>query len=161
VAKQDTEREVRIMSETLDKYVESMDRNQQRSVEMMEKLLSAAQPSAVYGKPVDAEGYTIITASEVVAGGGFGSGGGVGITPEPPAAAESDEEEPAGQQGGGGGGGGGGGSSGRPVAVIIIGPEGVEVEPVVDATKIALAFFTALGAILTTLFRIRRAAMGR
>jgi uncharacterized spore protein YtfJ len=149
------------MSKALDRYVESMDRSQQRSVEMMEKLLSAAQPGAVYGEPVEVEGYTIITASEVSAGGGFGSGGGLGITPEPPATGESGEEEPEGQQGAGSGGGGGGGSMGRPVAVIIVGPEGVEVEPVVDPTKIALAFFTVLGAILTTLFRMRRAALRR
>jgi uncharacterized spore protein YtfJ len=147
----------------LTKYVESMDRTQQRSAEMMEKFLAAARPDAVFGKPIEAEGYTIITASEVVAGGGFGSGGGVGTEGEELAAEGSDTEVPARQVGGGGGGGvgGGGGSSGRPVAVITIGPEGVEVEPVVDATKIVLTMFTALGAILTTLFRMRRAALRR
>jgi uncharacterized spore protein YtfJ len=45
----------------------------------------------------------------------------------------------------GGGGGGGGTSSGRPVAVISVGPDGVEVEPIVDVTKIGLALLTTIG----------------
>ena len=56
--------------------------------------------------------------------------------------------------GGGSGIGGGGGSAGRPVATIIIGPEGVQVEPVVDVTKIALAVFTTAGAMLLMLGRM-------
>ena len=55
---------------------------------------------------------------------------------------------------GGSGIGGGGGSAGRPVAAIIIGPEGVRVEPVVDVTKIALAVFTTAGAMLLMLGRM-------
>ena len=35
---------------------------------------------------------------------------------------------------------------GRPVAAITIGPDGVSVEPIVDATKIAIALFTTIGA---------------
>jgi hypothetical protein len=34
----------------------------------------------------------------------------------------------------------------------------VQVEPVVDATKIALAFFTALGSMLFMLINMRKAA---
>ena len=84
--------------------------------------------------------YTIITASEVAAGGGFGFGAGSGPAqigqqaPTPPS-------EPV--TAGGGGGGGGGGSRGRPVAAIIISADGVKVQPIVDATKIALAAIAA------------------
>jgi uncharacterized spore protein YtfJ len=70
-------------------------------------------------------------------------------------AAETDEGAEAGM---GGGGGGGGGASGRPVAVISISEDGVVVEPVVDATKIALAFFTALGSMVFMLLKMRKAA---
>jgi uncharacterized spore protein YtfJ len=56
----------------------------------------------------------------------------------------------------GGGGGGGGASMARPVAVISVGPEGVQVEPVVDPTKIAIAFFTTLGSMFFMLSRMRR-----
>ena len=41
----------------------------------------------------------------------------------------------------------GGGAMGRPVAVIVLGPEGVEVKPVVDVTKVTL---TALGVFAAT-----------
>ena len=72
---------------------------------------------------------------------------------------EGVEDPDVGQESGmGGGGGGGGGASGRPVAVISVGEDGVEVEPVVDATKIALAFFTALGSMFFMLVKMRKAA---
>jgi uncharacterized spore protein YtfJ len=74
---------------------------------------------------------------------------------------EADDVEPetGGEDAGmGGGGGGGGGASGRPVAVISVSEDGVTVEPVVDATKIALAFFTALGSMFFMLVNMRRAA---
>lgn len=58
----------------------------------------------------------------------------------------------------GGGGGGGGAASGRPIAVISVTEEGVEVEPVVDVTKIALAFFTALGSMFFMLMKMKKAA---
>lgn len=72
---------------------------------------------------------------------------------------EEDEPQGAGEDAGvGGGGGGGGGATGRPVAVISISEDGVQVEPVVDATKIALAFFTALGSMFFMLTKMRKAA---
>ena len=49
---------------------------------------------------------------------------------------------------------------GRPIAAIIIDERGVRVEPVVDATKIALAFFTMLGSIFLMGSRMRRASRG-
>lgn len=53
--------------------------------------------------------------------------------------------------------GGGGGSSGQPVAIIIIGPDGVTVKPVVDVTKIALAGVTAWGTMFMLLRGMRKA----
>jgi uncharacterized spore protein YtfJ len=105
-----------------------------QSEKMLEKLYVAAQPGAVFAPPVVAGAYTIITASEVAAGGGFGFGAGSGPAqigqqaPTPPS-------EPVTA--------GGGGSRGRPVAAIIISADGVKVQPIVDATKIALAAIAA------------------
>jgi uncharacterized spore protein YtfJ len=112
---------------------------------VLEKIFAAAQPDAVYSKPVIAGNYTVITASEVASGGGFGSGAGFG--PAAPLATEGQPDMEGSQaesvNSGGGGMGGGGGSTGRPVAIIIIGPEGVTVKPLFDITKIALAGIAA------------------
>ena len=54
------------------------------------------------------------------------------------------------------GGGFGFGSHSRPVAAVIIGPEGVKVQPIVDATRIALAMMGALGGITFTAMRLAR-----
>ena len=117
---------------------------------MMDKLLDVAKPEAVYSEPVTADGVTIITASEYVGGLGVGFGGGFG-----PAMDESGEGQPVGA---GGGGGAGGGILSRPVAAIIVENGHARVEPVVDATKIAIAFFTAFGAMWMSLARMRRAS---
>lgn len=116
---------------------------------MLAQLLAAAQPGAVYSQPVAHGEYTIITASEVGAGGGFGFGLGFG-TPAGPGAAT---QAPPGN--GGGGSAGGGGSGGRPVAVIVIGPGGVEVKPVLDITKIGLVALATWGAALVALRKLR------
>jgi uncharacterized spore protein YtfJ len=127
----------------------------EQAPKILEKMFAAAKPGAVFGQPVDAGGYTLITASEVSSGGGFGVGMGRG-----PGTRSSRQPTPVeaaapagGQPVGGGGYGGGGGSMGRPVAVIAIGPNGVTVRPVVDVTKVALAALTASLAML----RLRRA----
>lgn len=124
---------------------------------LLEKIFGAAQPDAVYSKPVVAHNYTVITASEVTAGGGFGSGTGFGpATPTPaekPVDGREAQEEPV--NSGGSGMGGGGGSAGRPVAIIVIGPEGVSIKPIFDITKIALAGIAAWITMLTVLRRMR------
>ena len=127
---------------------------------MVEKLFVVAKPGAVFSEPVTAEGHTIITASEVSVGMGFvyGMGGGTGPRrAEAKVASEGETQDEEDGGGIGGGGGGGGVSGGRPVAVISIGKEGVRVEPVVDVTKIALAFFTTLGSIFFMLSKMRKA----
>jgi uncharacterized spore protein YtfJ len=110
----------------------------------MDKFLSAANVEAVYGQPVR-EGETIvIPTAEVLSVAGFGLGAGSG------------SQGPGGQEntGTGSGGGGGGRVLSRPVAAIIISPEGVKVEPVVDVTKIALAAFTTAGFMLAMFARM-------
>ncbi len=182
------------MKETFDQLTATSVETQEQAVGLIEKLLTVAQPGAVFSEPMEIEGRTIITASEVNVGLGVGFGFGGGTTPsdwkqdkkekkgkkgsrrhhaksadphervelEGGADAEEEaEDEPSasGEDAGmGGGGGGGGGASGRPIAVISVGEDGVEVEPVVDATKIVLAFFTALGSMAFMLMKMRKAA---
>jgi uncharacterized spore protein YtfJ len=142
------------MGSALDEMIHSVDKYQEQGQAWMEKLLAAARPGAVFGEPVTAGGHTIITASEIGAGGGFGFGAGGGVSPAATSSETPDEKQE--DSSGGSGIGGGGGSMGRPVAAIIIEPEGVRVEPVVDVTKIALAVFTTAGAMLMMLGRMRR-----
>jgi uncharacterized spore protein YtfJ len=149
------------MSEQFDEFVVTTMKNQKQAAEMVEKLFAVAQPGAVYSEPVTIGEHTVITASEVKVGMGFGYGGGFGSDAELDEGEAPSEEELEGEWtdvGYGGGGGGGGVSGGRPVAVINIGPEGVEVEPVVDITKIMLAFFTTLGSMFFMLSKMRKAA---
>jgi len=88
----------------------------QISEKTIERLLGFAQPGSIYSAPVVSGPYTIITASEVVGGGGFGYGSGP-ATGAPPAASSAKARQP--KQGVGGG--RGGGYHSRPVAAIVIG----------------------------------------
>ncbi len=138
------------MSEALNKIILEAIPSQQKANELMAHLFEITKPTAVYSQPVTQGDYTVITASELQAGIGYGYGGGGGIGEG--AAAENQNEN----IGAGGGGGGGGGTSARPVAAVIIGPNGVRVEPIVDPTKIVLAFFTVLGGIFMTAAKVRK-----
>lgn len=100
-----------------------------RTVEGLEAVFGPASPAAVFSQPERLGDDLVITAASWERAGGFGFGGGEGP-----------------QNDGGGGGGGGGTSVGRPVAVIRVGAGGVEVEPVIDLTKLAVtALLSALG----------------
>ncbi len=118
-------------------------KSHEQAMDVLKRLLAVAEPSAIFSAPVTIGEQTVITAAEVSIGMGLGYGGG---------------GDQAGN--GGNGGGGGGGALGRPVAVISIGPGGVRVEPIMDPTKIALAFFTMLGGILIAWRRMRKANRG-
>lgn len=144
------------MSEEFDKLTGAAMESQDQSFQLIERLFTVAQPGAVFGEPVGAAGRTIITASEVYVGMGVGFGFGAGSGPAEGEEAEESQGEQA--SGMGGGGGGGGGASGRPVAIIDVSDEGVQIEPVVDATKIAIAFFTTLGSMFFMLTKMRKAA---
>jgi uncharacterized spore protein YtfJ len=145
------------MSNQVDKLIVSTVNSWEEGAELVEKLFDVTKPGVIFSRPVKTEEYTVITASEVSIGMGFGYGLGGGTAPTSEEG-EGEEGEPVG--GVGGGGGGGGASSGRPVAVITIGPEGVQVDEVMDVTKIALAFCTALGSMFLMFSKMLKAAKG-
>lgn len=128
-------------------------KQQAASMNAIEKIFSAAQSKAVYGEPVKAGEYTIITACEVFAAGGIGYGG--GIAPSNPQAS-SEQENTTADMSQGGGGGGGGVSVGRPIACIVVGPDGVKVQPIVDVAKIAVAGITTWKAVATLFGKMRK-----
>ena len=112
--------------------------------ETLERFIQTADVKAVYGQPIQNGDTLIIPAAEVLCGMGFGIGAGNGPqTDNTPAPS-------------GGGGGGGGRTFSRPAAVIVAGPQGVEVRPVLDVTKIALAGITAFGFMVSMIVRMRR-----
>lgn len=127
--------------------------NQKGANELMGKMFEAAQPSAIFSQPVVHGEYAVITASETIGGLGYGFGGGGGMD-NSKSAEEGAEANPS--FGSGGGGGGGGSILARPVAVISIGPDGVRVEPIMDPTKVAIAFLTTMAAIFMSVRRIRK-----
>ncbi len=106
------------------------------------ELSGVADIQKVYGQSIQQDGRTIIPTAEVFAVAGFGGGFGSSTAKE--------------NGGSGGGFGGGGRSFSRPVAVIVAGPEGVEVKPVFDITKIALTGLTAFGFMWATIGRMTR-----
>ncbi len=109
-------------------------------------LVESASSARVFAAPVTSGDRVIVPAAAVSASFGFGFGGGGGR-----GAADK------GEVGGGGGGGGGGRSTARPVAVIDLGPAGVQIHPVIDQTRIAIA---ALVAVAILVIAGRRAVRG-
>lgn len=104
----------------------------------IERMLTT---KTVVGDPITVEGYTVIPLISI--GFGFGAGGGAGKDPKAAAA-----------EGTGGGSGGGGGI--KPVAVIVVGKDGVRVEPVrKGAANVAESFGDIVGRIVA-----RRAEKG-
>lgn len=115
--------------------------------QVLSKMVETARADAVFSQPVERGDSIVIPCSEVSVGLGFGMGMGGG----------GDQES---GQGSGGGGGGGGGSRGRPIAAIVISPQGVRVEPIMDLTKVVLAAFTTGAFMLLWLGRLGRATRG-
>jgi uncharacterized spore protein YtfJ len=112
---------------------------------VFERFFRNAVVSAVYGSPAKQGRSLVIPAAEIVAVFGFGFGGG-GVEP---GAVDGDTAA-------GSGGGGGGYSLARPVCMIVMTPEGVRQEPILDLTKLGLAAFTAVGVVATMAYRMRR-----
>jgi len=112
-----------------------------------DQLLSTANVSAVYARPVRQGDTMVITAAEVFSVVGFGIGEGSG--------------QQADQKGGGSGGGGMGRAFSRPVAVVVCTPNGVSIQPVMDRTKLWMAALNAAGFMLVTLSKMRRPPRGR
>ena len=110
-----------------------IDRIGTRVIDAMTRIFGEASPATIFSASEQVGDVTVISAAAWERGGGFGFGGGTG-------------DEPGKGKGSGAGGGGGGGSQVRPVAVIRIGPDGVQVAPVIDFTKIGVtALLSALG----------------
>lgn len=99
--------------------------------DILTRVFGEAAPDTLFSKPAKAGDDLIITASAWERAGGFGFGTGEG-------------RGEAGDVGTGQGGGGGGVSQGRPVAVIRVGRDGVEVTPVIDFTKIGVTLLIAV-----------------
>lgn len=140
------------MSEEFNQLILESFPTQKDANELMDKMFEAAKPSSIFSEPVVHGEYAVITASETIGGLGYGYGGGGGVDGSADEAGESGGSS----YGSGGGGGGGGSILGRPVAAISIGPDGVRVEPIVDPTKIAIAFLTTLAAIFLSMRRISK-----
>ena len=113
------------------------------------EFLQTASVENVFAEPIVQGDTLVIPAAEVMAGMAFGVGSGYGSAPRQ----EGEEASPSGS-GGGSGGGGGGRTFARPVAVIVVSPQGVRVEPVVDPTKIVLAALTAAGFVVAMISRM-------
>lgn len=109
--------------------------------ESLTAVFGEASPATVFSEPVEVGDAVVIMAAAWERAGGFGFGSGYGEAPE------------SGEQGGGGGGGGGGASQGRPVAVITITSDGVDVQPVIDFTKIGITLLLSLVGVWRALSR--------
>ncbi len=79
------------MGETIEGIKLMAARSEEGVMALVDKLIATARPGAVYGEPVTSGSYTVITASEVTAAGGFGLGSG-GYTGPMPAAKEAKNE---------------------------------------------------------------------
>lgn len=104
-------------------------------------IFGEAEPGTIFSKPDLVGDSLVFTASAWERAGGFGFGSGYG----------SADGEP----GAGSGGGGGGASQGRPVAVIRVSPDGIQVKPVLDFTKIGVTVVMALVGVLGIQRRLR------
>jgi len=129
----------------LDDSMLDYDPNLQAVEDNLDRFMAVASVEAVYGEPIMKDDLLLIPAAEVGSAMGFGVGSGYG---------ESVSEN--GGEGGGSGGGGGGWNFSRPVAVIIVSPQGVRVEPVVDVTKVAIAALTTFGFMAGMMLRMLR-----
>ncbi len=116
--------------------------------QQLQQLLAAGGANAAFGEPHTVGDRTVIPAAEVMRGFGFGMGSGQGRGPGTE------------QAGSGSGGGAGGGTRTRPVAAIVVGPEGVSVEPIIDMTQVWMAGITAAAFSLLWMRRLRRRMWG-
>jgi uncharacterized spore protein YtfJ len=124
--------------------------------DLIGRLFRVAEPGAVYSEPIVAGERIVVVTSELSMGVGAGVGFGHSIEPASAESSAAGATTPEHKDETGGGGGGGGFSFGRPVAAVIIEPAGVRVEPIVDPTKLGIAFFTTVGAMFFAWTSLRR-----
>lgn len=123
------------MSNTLNEQLNPMDKARQTILDLYNRFLAVSKANTCFGEPIKVDDKTFIPVADVVCTTGFGVG-------------YRESDEPGGQDGSdehdqGGGGGAGGFIRSRSVAVVVVSRDGVTVEPVVDATQIALAGIAA------------------
>jgi uncharacterized spore protein YtfJ len=123
--------------------------------ESIAQCVATAGATDVYGQPITHGDTLVIPAAEVLRIFGMGYGG--GTSKEAKVGEEKEEKEQEEEENTGSGGGGGGKTFSRPVAVIVVTPQGVKVEPVIDLTKIVLAIITVWGFILAMVVRMLKA----
>lgn len=104
-------------------------------------IFGEAEPGTIFSEPEKVGDSLVFTASAWERAGGFGFGSGYGSADGDPGA--------------GSGGGGGGASQGRPVAVIRVSSDGIQVKPVLDFTKIGITVAMALVGVLGMQRRLR------
>jgi uncharacterized spore protein YtfJ len=110
------------------------------------QLIEKADVKAVYGEPMRVGDSIVIPAAEILCISGYGYGEGEG-------------EDPQNHLMSGGGGGGGGYAFSRPVAMVIVNEDGVQVQQVLDLTKISLAAITAFGfmfSMIASVYKMRK-----
>jgi uncharacterized spore protein YtfJ len=101
-----------------------------------EALLVVANGEGAVGPSTVVGDRTVIPLTETMFSGGFGTGGGGGLDAQR-------------NVGGGSGGGGGGGGRTRTIALAVVGPDGIEIKPVVDWSGLVLAALTTLATLGT------------
>lgn len=106
------------------------------------RLTETATGEAVFGPPMERGEITLIPCSELSMALGAGSGNNP----------TKDQKKPA----AGDGLGGGGGMKKRPLAIIVVKRDGVQVQPIVDVNKMVRMVFITLGIALVLLTRSRR-----
>jgi len=147
------------MDKNLESWKASMEELEEKISETLSRLAEAARPEAVFGEPQTIGECTLIPTNEVCLGLGVGKGWGYGSSGKPEGEPEGEvaeaREEPA-EGFGGGGGGGGGGAHTRPVALIVVEPDGVCIKPVVDTTKLGIAAAIAWAAVFIQVLRLLR-----
>jgi len=109
---------------------------------LLDRLAEITKVDAVFGLPIEREGATLITCSEL----GIGLGGGVG-TAKPTDSSKQPEGE---------GVGGAAVARGRPVAVIVMTHDGVKVKPIVNVTRMALTQVAMMGFVFLLTSRLLR-----
>ena len=115
----------------------------QHAEHLVDRLVEATKVDAVFGAPIERDGVTLITCSEL----GVGLGGGFG--PAKPVDAPKNAEAAEGI-------GGGAVARGRPVAVIVMTHDGVKIKPIVNVTRIVLAQVAMLGIVFLLTSRVLR-----
>jgi len=143
-------------AEHVEPIVAENDGNEVPAFEGIERVFKLMQPGKVFGEPVVSGEYTVITASELSMGGGFGMGkstfmmGNIAPKEGEEVATDAKNATPAFGMGGGGG----GGSSARPIALIVIGPDGAKVQPIFDLSKLVLSWMSMWGRLVPSLVKL-------